>query len=32
MPVTLVAAVGRNGVIGRDGDLPGPRTGDLAHF
>ena len=32
MPVTLVAAVGRNGVIGRDGGLPWPRTGDLAHF
>lgn len=32
MRVTLVAAVGRNGVIGRDGDLPWERTGDLAHF
>jgi len=32
MPVSLVAAVAANGVIGRDGDLPWPRTGDLAHF
>ena len=32
MTLTLVAAVGANGVIGRDGDLPWPRTGDLAHF
>lgn len=32
MRVTLVAAVGRNGVIGRDGALPWGRTGDLAHF
>ncbi|CAN5898219.1 dihydrofolate reductase [soil metagenome] len=32
MPVTLVAAVAANGVIGRGGDLPWPRTGDLAHF
>jgi len=30
--VTLVAAVGSNGVIGRDGGLPWERTGDLAHF
>lgn len=30
--VTLVAAVGRNGVIGRDGGLPWPPTGDLAQF
>ncbi len=32
MTVTIVVAVGRNGVIGRDGDLPWPPTGDLAHF
>lgn len=32
MRVTLVAAVGRNGVIGRDGGLPWERTGDLASF
>lgn len=32
MRVTLVAAVGRNRVIGRDGGLPWERTGDLAHF
>ena len=32
MTVTLVAAVAANGVIGRDGDLPWPRTGDLAGF
>jgi len=32
MTLTLVAAVGANGVIGRDGDLPWPRTGDLSHF
>lgn len=32
MTVSLVAAVGRNGVIGRDGGLPWERTGDLAHF
>lgn len=32
MTLTLVAAVGANGVIGRDGGLPWPRTGDLAHF
>jgi dihydrofolate reductase len=30
--VTIVVAVGRNGVIGRDGDLPWPPTGDLAQF
>ncbi|WP_167003437.1 dihydrofolate reductase [Mumia sp. ZJ430] len=30
--ITLVAAVGTNGVIGRDGDLPWPRTGDLKQF
>src|SRR3990170_6056857 len=32
MTVTLVVAIGRNGVIGRDGGLPWPRTGDLRHF
>jgi len=32
MTVTLVAALGRNGVIGRDGGLPWERTGDLQHF
>ncbi|MCL3818893.1 dihydrofolate reductase [Aeromicrobium wangtongii] len=32
MTVTIVVAIGRNGVIGRDGDLPWPRTGDLAQF
>jgi dihydrofolate reductase len=32
MTLTLVAAVGTNGVIGRDGDLPWARTGDLTHF
>ena len=32
MTVTIVVAIGQNGVIGRDGDLPWPRTGDLAHF
>jgi dihydrofolate reductase len=32
MTLTLVVAVGTNGVIGRNGDLPWPRTGDLAHF
>lgn len=30
--ITLVAAVGVNGVIGRDGDLPWPPTGDLRQF
>lgn len=32
MTVTLVAAVGSNGVIGRGGGLAWDRTGDLAHF
>ena len=32
MTVSLVAAVGRNGVIGRDGGLPWERTGDQVHF
>lgn len=30
--VSLVAAVGTNSVIGKDGRLPWPPTGDLAHF
>jgi dihydrofolate reductase len=29
---TIVVAIGDNGVIGRDGGLPWPPTGDLAHF
>jgi dihydrofolate reductase len=32
MTITLVAAVAANGVIGRDGGLPWPPTGDLALF
>jgi dihydrofolate reductase len=32
MTVTLVAAVGANGVIGVDGDLPWRLPDDLAHF
>lgn len=32
MTITLVAAIATNGVIGRDGGLPWPRTGDLAEF
>ena len=32
MTVTLVAAVGRNRVIGRDNDLPWRLPEDLAHF
>jgi len=32
VPVAIVAAVGENGVIGRDGDLPWRLPGDLAHF
>lgn len=32
MIITLVAAVGRNGVIGRAGGLPWEPTGDLVHF
>ena len=30
--VTIVVAIGQNGVIGRDGDLPWPPTGDLKQF
>jgi dihydrofolate reductase len=30
--VVIVVAIGRNGVIGRDGGLPWPPTGDLAQF
>ncbi|WP_370614624.1 dihydrofolate reductase [Mumia sp. Pv 4-285] len=30
--ITLVTAVGSNGVIGREGELPWPPTGDLAQF
>lgn len=30
--VTVVVAIGQNGVIGRDGDLPWPPTGDLKQF
>lgn len=32
MGMTLVAAVGRGGVIGRDGGLPWAPTGDQVHF
>ena len=32
MRLTLVVAVASNGVIGRDGGLPWPRTGDLRQF
>jgi len=32
MTITLVAAIAKNGVIGRDGGLPWPPTGDLALF
>ncbi len=32
MTVTLVVAVGDNGVIGRDGSMPWPRTGDMRQF
>lgn len=31
-PVAIIAAVARNGVIGRDGTLPWRLPGDLAHF
>lgn len=32
MTVSLVVAVGDNGVIGRDGGMPWPRTGDMRQF
>lgn len=32
MPVTVVAAVARNGVIGHDGDIPWRLPADFAHF
>lgn len=32
MTVTLVVAVGANGVIGRDGAMPWPPTGDMRQF
>lgn len=32
MTVTLVVAVGANGVIGRDGQMPWPPTGDMRQF
>jgi dihydrofolate reductase len=32
MTVTAVVAIGRNGVIGKDGDMPWPRTGDQQQF
>jgi len=32
MSVTIVVAIGSNGVIGRDGDMPWPRTGDQQQF
>lgn len=32
LPLTLVAAVSRNGVIGRDGQLPWDHAEDRAHF
>src|SRR3990170_984735 len=32
MRLTLVVAVATNGVIGHDGGLPWPRTGDLRQF
>lgn len=32
MPVTIVAAVARNGVIGADGDIPWRLPADFAHF
>jgi dihydrofolate reductase len=30
--VTIVVAIGANGVIGADGDMPWPRTGDQVQF
>ena len=32
IPLVIVAAVGRNGAIGRDGQLPWTLPSDLAHF
>ncbi len=32
MTVTIVVAIGANGVIGKDGDMPWPRTGDQLQF
>lgn len=32
MTVTVVVAIGQNGVIGANGDMPWPRTGDQAQF
>lgn len=32
LPVAIIAAVARNGVIGREGRLPWCLPGDLAHF
>lgn len=32
MTVTIVVAVGSNGVIGNNGDMPWPRTGDQRQF
>ncbi len=32
MTVTVVVAVGTNGVIGRDGQMPWPPTGDMRRF
>ncbi|GAA3530189.1 dihydrofolate reductase [Aeromicrobium panaciterrae] len=32
MTVTIVVAIGANGVIGNDGDMPWPRTGDQKQF
>ena len=32
MSVTIVVAIGSNGVIGNDGEMPWPRTGDQRQF
>ncbi|KQV76885.1 diacylglycerol kinase [Aeromicrobium sp. Root344] len=32
MTVTIVVAIGSNGVIGNDGEMPWPRTGDQQQF
>jgi dihydrofolate reductase len=32
MSVTIVVAIGSNGVIGNNGDMPWPRTGDQRQF